>query len=281
MADEELNGGMTDEQEAPPSQEQIAETEQRARDEAGRFAPRGQPDPEAARRREASERDEWKRKYEERDKSAAEVQANYERLNKRLEDMAALAAGKNPDEEDEPSQPYEVLAAKMDAMTQRFETQDKQAQEEAAWTQVRSYADQDEARFAAATPDFPNAVQHYIQSRIGELNALGLPQDQAEATLQQEAQQLLMQCAQTRKSPAETIYALAKSRGYTAGTAPLPNNPAFQPQVPTGGRSLGTGQGGPGVGLTPQQLAQMDETDYMDLRKTPEGRRAIQRAMGG
>ncbi|MFA6031821.1 MAG: hypothetical protein WC889_02840 [Myxococcota bacterium] len=266
---------------APPPQQDNAEQqaqEQRTRDEAGRFAPkgdaRGKPDETAARRREAQERDDARR-------DAADARAAHAALQKRFDDMAALAKGEEP--KDENPDPLKPILEKIEGIDKRLTSRDQEAQAETAWNNVRSFADQDEQRFVQTQPDFPNAVQHYITSRIGEMHALGIDQAQAENVLQQEAQTLLVQCAQANRSPAEAIYAMAKARGYSGspGAAPAPQQQYQTPQPNAGGRSFGTGAGPASGGVTAAQIAGMGEADYMAFRNTPEGKRAIQRAMGG
>ena len=118
---------------------------------------------------------------------------------------------------------------------------------------------------------------------------MGLSQQQAEAVLTQEANELLVDCAANNRSPAETIYGMATARGYVSGAAPRmsqPNpqpqqfQPQPQPQTYTR-RSMGTGAGAPAGGVTAQQIAMMSEDDYNAFRATPEGAAAIRRAMGG
>jgi hypothetical protein len=267
---------------APPADQggqQPTEQQQRERDESGRFAPRqndqprGQPNAEAARRREAQERDEARA---ERDR----YKADHEALKKRLDDMGSLLKG---EQQEAAPDPIAELAKKVDGIAETFQQRQEREQAEQAWTQVRTYADQDEARFTAQQPDFPQATEHYIMSRLHEMKALGIEQQDAAAILQQEAQQLLHQCAQAGRSPAEMLYGMAQARGYQAGAASAPQQSPMRnvtPQAPAGGRSFGTGAGPGSAALTAQQIANMPDDDYNAFRSTPEGRRAIKRAMG-
>lgn len=270
------------EETAPPVQEQAPEQpspdaqtqSDRPRDEGGRFAPkqegqpRGKPDAEARDRRLAQERD--------------EARAEAERLRKRFEDVTSLISEKPQEQTAEIPAELKPLLQKIEGIDQRLSARDQQEQDAQAWNQVRTIADQDEARFREQQPDFPNAVQHYIQSRINEMSAFGLSQDQAEAQLAQEAQALLVQCTQQGRSPAATMYAMAQARGYQTGAMPqVQPQGGPQPQRPAGGRSLGTGGGPAGGGVTAAQIAAMTDDEYNQFRSTPEGRAAIKRAMGG
>ena len=263
-----------------PTPDQQQPQDDRPRDDTGRFAPkqepgpRGQPDREAARRREAAERDEARRE-------ASDYKAKYEAQQKRLDDMSALARGDQPNEQQ--PDPLAEMRTKLDGIAETLQQRQEREAAAEAWGHVEAYANQDEAQFTAQTPDFPQATQHYIQSRLYEMKALGLDQPQAEAELQREAQELLVSCAQRRQSPSQMIYAMAQARGFSPGAPQMRDaNPRPQPaqaRPNAGGRSFGTGSGPAGGGLTAAQIAAMDESDYEAFRSTPEGRRAIQTAM--
>ena len=246
-----------------------------------RAEPRGRPNSEHQLARLQKERDEAK--------------AAHAALQRRLDDMSAIA-GDDPDAwpedlramaaaaEQGGGDPLRPLADRIDAIDRRLEAVNAQHQAEAIDRQVREIADADEARFRQQQPDFPRAVQHYILSRLHEMNALGLSTDQAEEAITIEAQQLLYQCAQTNRSAAEAIYSMARARGYGSGGSGAGGaGEGAQPHTarPAGGRSFGHGAGAAPGAITPQQLAQMSDEDYAAFRATPEGRAAIRRAMGG
>ena len=259
---------------APDAEDRFAAPQPRAE-------PRGRPNSEHQLARLQKERDEAK--------------AAHAALQRRLDDMSAIA-GDDPDAwpedlramaaaaEQGGGDPLRPLADRIDAIDRRLEAVNAQHQAEAIDRQVREIADADEARFRQQQPDFPRAVQHYILSRLHEMNALGLSTDQAEEAITIEAQQLLYQCAQTNRSAAEAIYSMARARGYGSGGSGAGGaGEGAQPHTarPAGGRSFGHGAGAAPGAITPQQLAQMSDEDYAAFRATPEGRAAIRRAMGG
>ena len=258
---------------APDAEDRFAAPQPRAE-------PRGRPNSEHQLARLQKERDEAK--------------AAHAALQRRLDDMSAIA-GEDPAAwpedlramaaaEQGGGDPLRPLAEKIDAIDRRLEAVNAQRQAEAIDRQVREIADADEARFRQQQPDFPRAVQHYILSRLHEMNALGLTTDQAEEAITIEAQQLLYQCAQTNRSAAEAIYSMARARGYGSGGSGAGGaGEGAQPHTarPAGGRSFGHGAGAAPGAITPQQLAQMSDEDYAAFRATPEGRAAIRRAMGG
>src|SRR6187402_2264745 len=277
MADEKLPMNDIDQPlDAPVVDDQQNDTqeqrEQRDRDEQGRFAPRGEPrgkpDSEAARRREAQERDHWK--------SVAETEkAEREKLNKRFEDMSSLIKGEDPNAPKQ-DDPLQALNGKVDTIAQSIQSEQERRQQEEAWNQVRAFADADEAEFRQKQPDFPHAVEHYIKSRLSEMQAQGHGQAEAEEILKEEARLLLNHCTIQRRSPSQVIFGMAQARGYQSGMlpSPVPQNGSGRP---AGGRSFGTGSGPAGGGLTAQQIASMDDADYFALRNTPEGKLAIKR----
>lgn len=261
---------------APAQEEAPPQQMEQPRDERGQFAPKdgtpkGQPSQEAARRREAQERDEARR---ERD----DFKNKYDTLEKRFNDILTAARG---EEEQKPADPLEEIKGTLGTIQQRFEQQDQQAQNDQVWQQVRQFADQDEREFTAKTPDFPEAARHYINSRINELGAIGYDQAQIEQQLRAEAEALLISCAQRQISPAEGMYKMAQARGYAPNAQPVIPQPQPRQQQNFGGRSFGTGQGAAGNSVTAAQLAAMSDEDYIAFRNTPEGKRAIRAAQGG
>jgi len=242
-----------------------------------RAEPRGRPNSEHQLARLQKERDEAK--------------AAHAALQRRLDDMSAIA-GEDPSvwpedlramaaAEQAGGDPLAPLAEKIDAIDRRLEAVNAQHQAEAIDRQVRAIADADEARFRQRQPDFPRAVQHYILSRLHEMNALGLTTDQAEEAITIEAQQLLYQCAQTNRSAAEAIYSMARARGYGSGGSGAGGGAQPQYARPAGGRSFGHGAGAAPGAITPQQLAAMSDEDYAAFRGPSKAWAAIRRAMGG
>lgn len=254
---------------------------QQPRDETGKFAPkdgepRGKPDETQASRRYAQERDEARRE-------AQAAREAHTALQKRLDDMSALARGEDPAAPKEPVDPLKPVIDRLDKIDQRETERDQSKQAEETHRQVLTYAEQDEATFRTKAPDFPQAVSHYITSRLTEMQALGIDQAQAEQVLQQEANNLLYQTAQAGRSPAEAIYNMAKARGYMPGAVTIEQPSPAPPPPPQnfGGRSFGSGSGSAAGAVTAAQIAQLSEEDYMAFRSTPEGARAIKQAMGG
>lgn len=163
----------------------------------------------------------------------------------------------------------------------------EQQQQEAQARQLASAAEADAVRFKAQTPDYNEAYRFWLQSRANEMQAFGLNQSQVITALQQEEMDLAANAFQRRVSPAETLYTIARQRGYKAGNGHAGNghdNAADRQieRVATGqerNRTLsGTGGGAAPVQMTATLLATMSNEDFdVWVSKNP---RAADRLMG-
>jgi hypothetical protein len=163
----------------------------------------------------------------------------------------------------------------------------EQQQQEAQARQLASAAEADAVRFKAETPDYDQAYRFWLQSRANEMQAFGLNQSQVIMALQQEEMDLAANAFQRRVSPAETLYTIARQRGYKPGNGHAGNghdNAADRQieRVATGqerNRTLsGTGGGAAPVQMTATLLATMSNEDFdVWVSKNP---RAADRLMG-
>lgn len=160
-------------------------------------------------------------------------------------------------------------------------SQDQQAQIAQA-LQMRTIAMENE--FRAKAPDYDNAARYLAEARHKQLTIAGVT-DPAErqAFLAQEAFSLAARAAQTNRNPAEIVYDLAKSFGYTPPAAAAPPAPeaADRIQAITQGqaqaRTLGNARGVGPAGVTAQTLAAMSEEEFLAFAKkaTPAQLRAV------
>lgn len=103
---------------------------------------------------------------------------------------------------------------------------------------------QDAAAFAQQQPDFADAYRFLISSRNAELEAGGYSDPvERQRLIVADEQALVARSLQTKASPAERIYALAKARGY-------------QVKVPANGANGATANGANGNGAAPQPQPQ-------------------------
>ena len=71
-----------------------------------------------------------------------------------------------------------------------------------------------ETHFKKAAPDYDQAIEHLVRQRASELQALGYQGQQILQVMQQERAAVLDQSLRSGRNPAETLYNLAKARGF-------------------------------------------------------------------
>ncbi len=139
-----------------------------------------------------------------------------------------------------------------------------------------------EQDFAANNPDYNEAASFLQSSRRQEYMAMGYNPVQANQAIQQEALQIANMAIQQGKNPAEVIYTLSKTRGFSkaapaSAPAPQPNNQAAVDQIRTvqngqdQSRSLGNARGAAPAPLTADRLLKMSDEDFAKALSTPEG----------
>jgi hypothetical protein len=165
-----------------------------------------------------------------------------------------------------------------------MEERKQSAQETKAQTEARTAFEgvqrtyrEDAARVLAANPAFKDAYTFLMKGRDAEYAALGMtdPAQRAAAIARDEAQ-IVIDCVKGGRSPAETIFAIAKARGFTSTAAAAPNGQmkptASATQATAKLQQLKAGQtaaqtlsgtgGSPHEGLTPESLANMSQADF-------------------
>ena len=156
-------------------------------------------------------------------------------LGERLRLIQEAISTKTEEKKEEvaPPKPGDDIFGWADVIDQKLESIAKQVTEGKTQTErqnaqndlARAYRS-DAVRFAQATPDFPDAYTHLMNGRVAELQTFGITdQTQIMAQIAQEEQALIANAMRSGKSPAEMVYALAKTRGYAkkAEEAPKQN----------------------------------------------------------
>lgn len=125
----------------------------------------------------------------------------------------------------------------------------------------------DEQAFMQKTPDYKDAVTFLQTRRLGELQAMGYPEDNAMQVLAQDAMALTARAQQLGESPAAFAYKMAKQLGYTAKQASNIEQIAAGQAV---ARSVAGGANPVNEGSIPPNLAEMsdDEFDAMFKKMT-------------
>lgn len=169
-----------------------------------------------------------------------------------------------------------------------------------AETQLRDTYQADAQRFMGETPDFASAYQHVNRVRDAMLQEIGYSDPKQRAQIRMDEERALVdQALRSGKSPAATIYGVAKSLGYVkaapvaaaAAATPAAATPAASaaPSVTeeveriakaqAASKSLSNG-GGASVGpMTVETLANMTEGEFEAYaRKNPN---VVKELMGG
>src|SRR3990167_1585125 len=155
---------------------------------------------------------------------ADERQAAAER-NARLEErFAILSEALKPPPQAPPNPDEDIFAAyrhlegkfneSQQAQQQRDQQQQEQARQSAAMQQLTTAYVADAGRFKRETPDFDEAYQHLLRSRHDELAAIGYDEPTIANAIRQDELNIADFQLRNGGSPAETIYNLAKQRGY-------------------------------------------------------------------
>ena len=184
-------------------------------------------------------------KPDERPKFVPHAALHEERLKRQAleKELADLRAGRQqPTEEVPRSELVDPETDPIGALKQIREFQEQQRQqgirhqaEQEFTTRVQTH----EADFAAATPDYADAITHLREARAAEIIAIAkatgtpLTQEQLGAQLRHEALQLADTAFRTGKNPGELFYAVAQAKGYKlkAAEAPKPATQASEPDT--------------------------------------------------
>ncbi len=201
----------------------------------------GEEDSEASDAHTESKRDYEKAFKTERHKRK-ELKEALEATNRKTQEMeAALAALKEsvaasqrpaptppikehvPDADEDPLGYMQYKTSKLEAqvaqqnqyLQQQFQQQQSQAQESAFFDEYRAKA----LEFSKTQTDFKDAYAYLLSSKMAEYEAAGFTHQQAQTLLKEDETATVALAKKAGRNPAETIYNVAKSRGYSAKSA--------------------------------------------------------------
>lgn len=163
--------------------------------------------------------------------------------------------------------------AELGKKVQGFEALHQQQQQEMQFMQAYQIAAQ---QFAARSPDFGNAYQHWLKGRLEELTDAGYSPEQALHIRSAEERGLVAKAFEDGVNPAERLYAVAKRRGYTVPSSapaeqPAAEKPAVDPaeklkQIEQGQRSTPSmGGGASKPRLTLKSISEMTDEEFQAL----------------
>lgn len=214
---------------------------------------------------------EWRAQLEqERVQRAAEQAKLQERLD-------ILARAYQPKEEQPPAFEDDPVAATRYGLQKTGESLQEVAKQVAEVRQrqeaeeferrITAAAVSAEQQFKAQAPDYDAAIEHLVRQRAGELSALGYQGPQILQVMQNERAALLQQTLANGRNPAQTLYELAKVRGY----APKPVAPAPEAKLETlqAGAKAAAGidnvAGRQQKSISVQSLIEMDDDQFAKI----------------
>ena len=195
-------------------------------------------------------------------------------LEKRLE-MLANPPPPVPKFEEDPAAhlryQQEEMRKEMEPVKRELEQSRQVQAQQAAEARLQQAVQAAEAEFAAATPDYMDAINHMHAVADRNLQIMGIddPAQRAQA-IRRDAMALAVRALQAGKSPAELAYQVAKNQGYTAKApgvdriANIEKGQKATPSMPSGGVKAPTET----VSIT--ALADMDDDEFNKLIDDPE-----------
>lgn len=129
------------------------------------------------------------------------------------------------------------------------------------------------ARFAEKQTDYPEAYKYYTRSRMAEMQAMGIPEEEMLQRWEDEERGLINYTLQKRINPGQALYQLALARGYQPRSAGAPDAPA-SPQAERHLQQIAQGQqvqrtlsdtgakSNNGARMTADQLLRMSDEEF-------------------
>lgn len=218
-------------------------------------------------------------------KERQRLQQEVAEYQRRLQEFEQRTAPKDdapkPDYDNDPVAALKMTAAEV-AELRKFregiEAQERERQQLREWS---DWAGSQERQFSASTPDYNDATNFLRESRAAELREMGHTQQQVDYYLNMDALSIAQIARNSGRNPAEMLYALAKSRGYSA--AP-PAAKSVEPerkiaQIADGqarAKSLGSASGSTqGSKTTAEALLEMTDEEFAAATSGGKWRRAV------
>lgn len=160
------------------------------------------------------------------------------------------------------------------ALNQRLDWEQQQKQAENTARNFMNAVQQSENQFKASHPDYYEAANYLMQKKFTEYTSAGMTEQQARAAIQRDAQGLSMQALSAGANPAERVYEIAKTFGYS----PKPNAEAQQ-EMQRAGQAASTptsGGGKSGGRLSLDALAKMSPDEFLKATSGDNWRKLMQ-----
>src|SRR5574343_261233 len=193
-----------------------------------------------------------------------------ERLNMMQQAMLRQNQPPEPTFDDDPvaasRRGLEQAGAAVQQLGQKVHEIEQMNQMRAAMEDAQRWAIASEQRVAKEKPDFPQAVEYLVRSRMNELQAARYEPQQILQIMQQERAALMQRARQSGSDWGETLYGLASARGYQAkASVPAAQKMAQLQEGTKAAAGLSEVSGRQTVHLSIQSLASMDEDDFYKI----------------
>lgn len=261
-------------EEAPKTEGQAAETSQ-SETETGdeevqvngqggerKFVPLKAVQEERRKNKELAER---VRQMEIESARSAERLQLFERVYAKPQEQAAPP----PKPEDDIFGAFNHTGQRVETLEQKLERMETEKKADDQRRAVLDLYRSDAARFGKETPDFGDAYAFAVSSRRKEYEAFGLAPQDVEKLIQEDEMKIVVHALQTRRSPAELIYAAAKARGFSgkqADTSAADKLSAIE-KGQASNKSLSSAGGEAGAdNMTATRLLAMSADDFLSYR---------------
>lgn len=187
-------------------------------------------------------------------------------LEARLNQLEALAKEPEvelPSYDEDPAENLNArLMAQENAMAQSQQSEQQQRAEQEFMGNYRSQAQQ----FATNQKDFGEAYNYAQSKRVEVYKVLGYTDQEVAGMVNQDERAFVYKAMQDGVNPAERIYALAKSQGYSAEAQPAGESSIETIERGQAQKSLGSNGGAP-KRTTLESLASMSDDDFAEATK--------------
>lgn len=169
--------------------------------------------------------------HEERQRRKAEAA----RASKIEAEFAEYKAKYQPQQQQyQPQNPLEVIALRQQQIDQYLTKQEQDRQKQAEDNAFREKYSASAEAFKQDAPDFTDAYNFLVESRLSELQTIGWSPEDANRILVEDEKGIVNLAYQNEVNPAERIYNLAKMRGYQGKQAePQVDNTQIEAKLDT------------------------------------------------
>lgn len=168
----------------------------------------------------------------------------------------------------------ELAEKQLQEFSKDKQTNIQQAQQQQAMQKFIGTYQQQAANFAKGTPDFQDAYNFALKSRLEEYETFGYSKEQATAMANEDEMAIVANCLQNGVNPAEKIYQFAKMRGYQGNQPVKQEKPNNIQKLETIERGLQASKSVNQGGVKPSELTleaiyamDDDEFDKVDWKK--------------